>query len=190
MPTAFCVPSSVVEAIKMRPSSSTSIWTPDSSTILRIIFPPGPMMSRILSTGIVIVVMRGAQRDKFGAAACRWSPASCSRMCRRPSLRLHQGAPQDLPVDAADLDVHLQGGDALARAGHFEVHVAEVHLRCPGYHVRIANVSPYLTRPIAIPATGRLIGTPASISAKVLPQTLAWEVEPFEERTSETRRIV
>ena len=33
---------------------------------------------------------------------------------------------------------------------------------------------------MAIPATGRLIGTPAAISERVEPQTAACEVEPFE----------
>ena len=41
---------------------------------------------------------------------------------------------------------------------------------------------------MATPATGRLIGTPASIRARVLPHTEAWEVEPLELMTSETRR--
>src|SRR3989344_9291256 len=45
-------------------------------------------------------------------------------------------------------------------------------------------------RPIAIPATGRVIGTPASISAIEPAQTVAIEVEPFEARHSETMRIV
>ena len=45
-------------------------------------------------------------------------------------------------------------------------------------------------KPIAIPATGALIGTPASISANVEAQTDACEVEPFEASTSETTRIV
>src|SRR3989338_6147492 len=44
--------------------------------------------------------------------------------------------------------------------------------------------------PIAIPATGRLIGTPASISASVDEHTVAIEVEPFDARHSETIRIV
>ena len=39
-----------------------------------------------------------------------------------------------------------------------------------------------------MPATGAVIGTPASMSARVLPQTLAMEVEPFEDMTSLTRR--
>ena len=33
------------------------------------------------------------------------------------------------------------------------------------------------------------MGTPASISASVLPQMEAWEVEPLLDTTSETRRI-
>src|SRR3981189_2008588 len=45
------------------------------------------------------------------------------------------------------------------------------------------------TRPIAIPATGDLIGTPASMSDNVDPHTDAMDVEPFDESTSETRRI-
>ena len=44
--------------------------------------------------------------------------------------------------------------------------------------------------PIAIPAAGLLIGTPASNNANVDPQTEAWEVEPFELNTSETNLIV
>ena len=39
-----------------------------------------------------------------------------------------------------------------------------------------------------MPPTGALIGTPASMSDSVEPQTDAIEVEPFEESTSETRR--
>ena len=41
-----------------------------------------------------------------------------------------------------------------------------------------------------MPATGASMGTPASMSASVLPQTLAMEVLPLLESTSDTRRIV
>ena len=41
-----------------------------------------------------------------------------------------------------------------------------------------------------MPATEPLIGTPASISDSVEPQTEAIDVEPFDDRTSETTRIV
>ena len=61
----------------------------------------------------------------------------------------------------------------------------------PWMSVRTAKrPSASVIRPIATPATGALIGTPASISARVLPQVLAIEVEPFDDRTSETTRMV
>ena len=56
--------------------------------------------------------------------------------------------------------------------------------------VRTAKRSPSETRPIATPATGALIGTPASMSASVPPQTVAIEDEPFDSRMSETTRTV
>ena len=46
-----------------------------------------------------------------------------------------------------------------------------------------------VTSPIATPATGALIGTPASSSARVLPQAEAIEVEPFELSVSDTTRM-
>ena len=42
---------------------------------------------------------------------------------------LLEGFAHDLRRDAHDLDVHLQGGDAFARAGNLEVHVAVVVFR-------------------------------------------------------------
>ena len=47
-----------------------------------------------------------------------------------------------------------------------------------------------VTSPMAIPATGRVIGTPASISDSVLEHTLPIDVLPFEPSTSETSLIV
>ena len=41
-----------------------------------------------------------------------------------------------------------------------------------------------------MPLTGRLIGTPASMSASVEPQTEPMDDEPFDSSVSETRRIV
>src|ERR671932_2857662 len=45
-------------------------------------------------------------------------------------------------------------------------------------------------RPIAMPATGRLIGTPASISDSDEPHTEAIDDDPFDSRMSDTTRIV
>ena len=41
-----------------------------------------------------------------------------------------------------------------------------------------------------MPETGRLIGTPASISASVEPQVEAIDEEPLDSSTSDTTRIV
>ena len=43
--------------------------------------------------------------------------------------------------------------------------------------------------PMAIPATGAFIGTPASINARQLPHTDPCDVEPFDESTSDTTLI-
>ena len=40
-----------------------------------------------------------------------------------------------------------------------------------------------------MPATGAFSGTPASISARLVPQTDAIELEPFDSRISETTRM-
>ena len=47
---------------------------------------------------------------------------------RRPLLGLGESLAHDLRRDAHDLDVHLERGDAVARAGDLEVHVAVVVL--------------------------------------------------------------
>ena len=56
--------------------------------------------------------------------------------------------------------------------------------------VRMATSSPSLMSPIAIPETGAVIGTPASMSASVEPQTEPIELEPLDSSTSDTMRIV
>ncbi len=55
---------------------------------------------------------------------------------------------------------------------------------------RTANSSSSLISPMAMPATGRLIGTPASISASDAPHTVAIDDEPFDSVISDTTRIV
>ena len=58
----------------------------------------------------------------------------------------------------------------------------------PRMSVSVTNLPSSAIMPIAMPATGALIGTPASIIDSVEPQTDAIDVEPFELRTSDTRR--
>ena len=57
--------------------------------------------------------------------------------------------------------------------------------------VRMATrPSSSLIKPMAIPATGLAIGTPAAISDMVVPQTVAIEEEPFDSKISDTTRMV
>jgi hypothetical protein len=56
--------------------------------------------------------------------------------------------------------------------------------------VRVVYLPSAYTRPIAMPATGALIGTPASMSDNVEPHTEPMEVEPLEDSTSLTVRMV
>ncbi len=46
-----------------------------------------------------------------------------------------------------------------------------------------------LIRPIATPATGAFTGTPASIRDRLVPQTEAIELEPFDSVISDTTRM-
>jgi hypothetical protein len=51
--------------------------------MLRMVLPPGPMTSRILSTGIRIVTMRGAKAD-MALRGSEIAFAISPRMCMRP----------------------------------------------------------------------------------------------------------
>ena len=81
----------------------------------------------IRSGSILIAVMRGAHADS-SVAGLGERPGHDPEDVLAAGLRLGERVAQDLEGDAGDLDVHLQGGDALGGAGHLEVHVAEVVL--------------------------------------------------------------
>ena len=55
--------------------------------------------------------------------------------------------------------------------------------------VRMAYELSSFTNPIATPATAEFKGTPASISERDAPQTLAIDDEPLDSRMSETTRM-
>ena len=137
------------------------------------------MISRIFSGLILIVMIRGAKSLIVVARLGHdLDHLVEDRHARR--VRLAQALADDRLVDALDLDVHLQGGDAVARAGHLEVHVAEGILLAEDVGQDRERPSGSVMRPIAAPATGALIGTPASIRARVEPHVEAIDVEPFE----------
>ena len=55
---------------------------------------------------------------------------------------------------------------------------------------RTTKASGSLISPMAMPATGRASGTPASISDSEAPHTVAIDDEPFDSVISETERMV
>ena len=81
---AFWAEASSDDATFTCPSSSTLILTPVRSMMLLIIFPPGPMTSRILSTGILTVTIRGAYVEMSSRKAGK-VPLILSRMCSLPT---------------------------------------------------------------------------------------------------------
>ena len=81
---AFSRPSALAPVMRTVPSSSSSIVVPVSAWIARTIFPPGPMTSRTLSAGILIVSIRGAHRERSGRGLSR-TLRIASRMKSRAS---------------------------------------------------------------------------------------------------------
>ena len=104
---------------------------------------------------------------------------------------LLEGLADDLLGDPLVLEVELDAGDAALGAGDLEVHVAEVVLVADDVGQQDCRpVASSWTRPIEMPPTGSVMGTPASIRLSVAPQTEAIELEPLDSRMSETTRIV
>ena len=133
--------------------------------------PLGPITSPILSTGIWIVMIArrlgltsvARHRDRrLHARRGSWSRASCACSSARD---------EHVAGQTRDLHVELDRGDELARAGDLEVHVAAARPRRRGCRSRVTNLPSSAIMPIAMPATGALIGTPASISDSVDAQT-------------------
>ena len=159
-----------------------------------IVLPPGPMSAPIFSGLILIVSIRGAYLLR-----------SSARLVERVRHDAEDFGPRffgarsclrhDLVADAREFQVELETGDACLGAAKFEIHVAEMIFGADdvGQQVVAFQVAALrrfsVTRPTEMPATGVLIGTPASISASIPPQTLAIEVEPFDSITSLEMRI-
>jgi hypothetical protein len=91
-------------------------------------------------------------------------------------------------VNAFYLDIHLQGTDTALGTGNLEIHITQVIFITEDIGQARRNRSPSLIKPMAIPATGCLTGTPASIRASEVPQTEAMELEPLDSVISETTR--
>ena len=168
------------------PSSWMSMSAPVRATISLIFLPLGPITSPILSTGILIVRIRGA----LGLTSVRGTgivSRSTSRIWSRASFAC-SSAPTSTspgrPVTFMSSWIAVTNSLVPATLKSMSPSASSA----PRMSVRVTNVPPSAIMPIAIPATWALIGTPASISDSVEAQTLAIDVEPLELRMSDTSR--
>ena len=150
--------------------------------------PLGPITSPILSTGIWIVMIRGA----IGFTASRGAAIAASitsRIVNRAS-RACCNAPAStsagIPLTFMSSWIAVTNSRVPATLKSMSPSASSA----PRMSVSVTNVPSSAIIPIAIPPTGALIGTPASISESVDAQTLAIDVEPLEDSTSETSRSV
>ena len=171
------------------PSSSMSIMAPVASWMPLMVLPPGP----IKSADLLRVDLRAQQprrRVRDLASRPRDRREHLPQDLDAGLARLVQRGPDDLLVDAVDLEVELDAGDAVCVPATLKS-MSPKWSSSPMMSVSRTNLSSAsLTRPIEMPATGSVIGTPASISPSVPPQTVAIELEPLDSRMSETTRIV
>ena len=169
------------------PSAATSMVAPVASMMPRIVLPPGPMTEPILSTGMLTRVIRGALglSSSLGAAMAE---SIWSRMKARPSFACARAWRNISCVMPATLMSICRAVTPSAVPATLKS-ISPKKSSTPWMSVRTWKFPcSSVIRPIATPETGRRMGTPASISAIVLPQTLPIEVLPLEPMASETTR--
>ena len=106
------------------PSSSMLISQPDSSTRRLMFLPPGPMRAPIFSGLILTWTMRGRVFAQFGARRGD-GLGHFGQDVQAGDARFFQGFGHEVVREAAQLEVQLEAGDAVAGAGDFAIHVAE-----------------------------------------------------------------
>ena len=186
--TAWSIDAWLTAATLIVPSSSISIFAPVVSVISRITLPPVPITSRILSAGIFIVTICGANSLVPSRASVR-ALAISPRMWIRPSLACSRA----IFMISSVIEVILISICSEVIPSFVPATLKSISPRwssSPRMSDRTAKSSPSLIRPIAIPATALARGTPASIMDSDVPQTVAIEDEPFDSVISDTVRIV
>ena len=117
--------------------------------------------------------------------------SSMATVCGSSLALMDAGVPIKEPVAGIAMGLIKEGDDfsVLSDILGDEDHLGDMSPRwssSPRMSERTLKSSPSLINPIAIPATGSLIGTPASINAKDEPQTVAIDEEPFDSVISDT----
>ena len=175
-------------AISTVPSSCTSMSAPVSCSSSRMTLPFGPMTSPILSIGTLTDSKRGAN-SRSSERGASMASAITSNTARRASLawakapaRTSEGRPSIFISNCRA--VITSAVPATLKS------ISPKASSAPKMSVRVTYLSPSATSPMAMPATGASISTPASISDRAEAHTEAMEDDPLEDRTSDTRRNV
>ena len=167
-----------------------SILAPVSAAMRLITLPPGPMTVPIFSGSMWMMVIFGACSDtcsRGSPIASTITPRIRSRASRARSKTVSSRSPGSffslvsswIAVTPRSVPATLKSMSPNASS-----------MPAMSVSTRYPSPSSSLISPIATPATGAEIGTPASISASVDPHTAAIEVEPFDISASETTRTV
>ncbi|OQC47317.1 MAG: hypothetical protein BWX58_01598 [Deltaproteobacteria bacterium ADurb.Bin026] len=153
-----------------------------------IILPPGPITSLIFSGLILIVYILGAYGDRSSLGALNVSDIikRIFSMPCCPCITAFDIVSFEMPFIFISIWIAVMPffEPAILKS------ISPRWSSSPKMSDRIISLSPSFTRPIAIPATDSLIGTPASISDRQLLQTVAIDDEPLDSSISETIRIV
>ncbi len=153
----------------------------------RITTPPLPMTSRILSGLIFILMMRGAKLD----SSVREPSMACFMICRIPkrASRAWSSAIFMMPLPIDSIFKSICSAVTPVSVPATLKSMSPRWSSSPRMSESTAKRLPSLIRPMAMPATCAFTGTPASISARLPPQTEAIDDEPFDSVISETTRI-
>ena len=172
------------EAIVTMPPSSISIFVLVLSVIPLMVLPPGPITVPISSGSILKLKSLGAwgDNDSWGL-----SIASCifSKICNlagRAFLIASEITDTGNPVIFISICNAVIPFSVPATLKSISPRKSSI----PWMSVRILISLPSFIKPIAVPLTGALRGTPASSKERVLPQTEPIEVDPLELKTSLT----
>ena len=150
--------------------------------------PPGPIIAPINSLGIVLVTILGAWAftSPFGVAIVS---VSFSKICNRPSLACFSAFTK-ISYDKPLILISIWQAVIPSLVPVTLKSISPRWSSSPKISLSTAYLSPSEISPIAIPDTGLLSLTPASISAIVPEQTVAIEEDPLDSNTSLTTLTV
>src|SRR6266540_3522774 len=162
------------------------IHRPEGAWSALIRLPFGPISAPILETGICSTWTRGARRltCSRGRSMAAWMTSRITMRASRAWVSAPISTSLGMPVSLVSSCSAVTNSRVPATLKSMSPKASSA----PRMSVRVTNSPPSEIRPMAMPPTGALMGTPASISDRVEAHTDAIEVEPLDDSTSETSR--